>query len=110
MASPKKKKRRTALQLRPCDGGYEVLRRGGVLGRIRRTTEASGRVAFLLAADRRRKPRTYRGRHVAAEAIAALYELAKAARSRRMSPEKIVLAAWSVRPASSLRQKKPRAS
>lgn len=106
MWSPQPK--RSALQLRPCDGGYEVIRRGIVLGRIRSTAEPSGRVAFLLAVDRRRKPRTYRGRHVAAEAIAALYELARRARNERMSPEEIVLAAWSVRPPSSFKPVKRR--
>jgi hypothetical protein len=99
MSSPQKK--RTPVQLRPCQGGYEVIRRGIVLGKIRSTTEASGRVAFLLAADRRRNPRTYRGRNVAAEAVAALYDLARAARRQQMRPEEIVLAAWMSRPPSS---------
>jgi hypothetical protein len=100
--------RRSALQFRPCDGGYEVMRRGIVLGRIRSTTEPSGRVAFHLAADPRRKPRTYRGRHLAAEAVAALYELTTRARRDRMSTEEVVLAAWSVRPPSSLKSAKRR--
>jgi len=106
MWSPQPK--RSALQLRPCDGGYKVIRRGVVLGKIRSTTEPSGRVAFLLSADRRRKPRTYRGRRVAAEAIVALYELTRRARKKRLSPEDIVLAAWSVRPPSSLKPAKRR--
>ena len=106
MWSPQTK--RSSLQLRPCDDGYEVIRKGIVLGRIHCTTEPSGRVAFLLAVDRRRKPRTYRGRQVAAAAVAALYELTQKARSERMSPEEIVLAAWSVRPPSSLKHIKRR--
>lgn len=100
--------RRSALQLRPCDGEYEVIRRGIVLGKIRSTTEPSGRVAFVLASDRRRKPRTYRGRHLAAQAVAALYELTTRARKDRMSTEEVVLAAWSVRPPSSLKLAKRR--
>ena len=99
-------KHQSGVQLKPCQGGYEVIRRGVVLGRIRSTTEPSGRVAFLLAEDRRRNPRTYRGRQVAAEAVAALYDLAKAARTQRMQPEQIVLAAWTLRPPSSFKQAK----
>ena len=99
-------KDRSSVQLRPCQGGYEVMRRGVVLGKIRSTTEPSGRVAFLLEADRRRKPRTYRGRNVAAQAVVALYDLAKAARSQRMRPEDIVLAAWTSRPPSSFKRAK----
>jgi hypothetical protein len=104
MRTPRKD--RCAVELRPCQGGYEVTRRGTVLGKIQSTTEPSGRVAFLLAADRRRNPRTYRGRLVAAEAVAALYDLATAARKQRMQPEQIVLAAWTLRPPSSFKQPK----
>jgi hypothetical protein len=105
MQSPQSK--RYPFKLRPCNGGYVVIRRGTVLGKIRSTTERSGRVAFLLSVDRRRKPRTYRGRHLAAQAVAAMYELARRARRGRMTIEQIVLAAWSVRPPSSLKAVKP---
>jgi hypothetical protein len=105
MLSPQ---RQLTLRLRPCRGGYEVIRQGAVIGRIRSTTERSGRVAFLLGVDRRRKPRTYRGRQLAAVATAALYELAKSARKQRMTPEQIILAAWATRPPSSLKSNKRR--
>ena len=99
MLSPQKHK--SGVRLKPCQGGYEVIRRGVVLGRIRSTTEPSGRVAFLLAADRRRNPRTYRGRRIAAGAVAALHDLARAARKRKMGPEEIIIAAWTLRPPTS---------
>ncbi len=82
------------LELEPFARGYKVIRQGVVLGTILRTQEPSGRVAFTLGADRRRYPRTYRGRELAADAAAALYDLTESVRSGRRTLEQVVLTAW----------------
>jgi len=101
--STRQKNRRHRIRLEPTTGGYEVYKGRMKLGVIRSATEPSGRVAFVLGCDRRRHPRTYRGRELAARALVALSELAKRARRDRMQIEAIVLAAWMTRPPASVK-------
>ena len=84
----------------PSKRGYRV-RHGSTrrdLGEIIRVTEQSGRVAFALGYDRRRPPRSYRGKVTAAEALMEIDKL------RRQAPkigiEATIIRAWENMPAS----------
>jgi len=91
------------IRLEAISGGYEVYQGRVKLGVIRSALEPSGRVAFVLGCDRRRHPRTYRGRQLAAQALVVLSELATRARRNHMQPESIILNAWLARPPASVK-------
>lgn len=89
---------RTILGLQPLADGYQVFRRGVLLGKILTTCEPSGRAVFTFDADRRPFHRTYRGRDLAAEALAALYDAVQAVKTGRVSLEEALMTAWEQKP------------
>lgn len=81
--------------------GYDVRKGAKSIGEIRSAKEPSGRHSFYIATDTRKKPRLYRGKQMAAEALLVLTDIVKNAKAKRMSPEMVVLTAWSSRPSVS---------
>lgn len=79
----------------------EVYKGRRYLGTILGMKEQSGRHCFRLACDKRKDPRTYRGRVQAAEALLMIADLKRAAEKSGWSPEELIIHAW---------DKKPRAS
>jgi len=70
---------------------------GGIVG----MKEQSGRHCFRLACDRRRAPRTYRGRIQAAEALLMIDDLKRAAKKHRWSTEELIIRSWDAKPRAS---------
>lgn len=81
--------------------GFDVYYRGKSIGQIISTKESSGRHCFSLGFDRRKYPRTYRGKVHAAEALHEIYKLAKEFRNRRWSVEQLIVLSWDQRPRAS---------
>lgn len=81
--------------------GYKVYLRGKMLGEILPSREPTGRHCFYLGIDRRRSPRTYRGKIKAAEALESLDKLLTAAKKKKWKPEVLLINAWDERPTSS---------
>ncbi len=71
------------------------------LGAIIGMKEKSGRHCFRLAADNRSKPRTYRGRVQAAEALLAIDRIVRDAKKHRWSMHELVIRAWAEKPRAS---------
>ncbi|MEM8677911.1 MAG: hypothetical protein AAGF97_01025 [Planctomycetota bacterium] len=80
------------------DKGYEVYMGKRRLGTILPAKEVSGRHSFYLGCDNRKRPRLYRGKQQAAEALQVLDDLLKQAKGKRWSHEMLVMHAWSNRP------------
>ena len=85
----------------PTTEGFAVYYRGRKIGEIFPAKESSGRHCFYLSFDDRARPRTYRGKTKAAEALHAIQRLTAAAKKRRWRSEKLVLMAWDQRPRAS---------
>ena len=71
------------------------------LGAIVGMKEQSGRHCFRLACDRRRDPRTYRGRVQAAEALLLIDDLKRAAKKYRWSVDELIIRSWDGKPRAS---------
>lgn len=71
------------------------------LGAIIGMKEKSGRHCFRLAVDGRNKPRTYRGRVQAAEALSAIDQIVRDAKKHHWSPQELVIRAWADKPRAS---------
>jgi hypothetical protein len=85
----------------PLASGYEVYYRGRRLGRILPKKESTGRHCFYLGFDHRRRPRTYRGKLKAAEALHAINRLSEEAKKKRWTIETTIVQAWDERPRAS---------
>lgn len=83
------------------ESGYEVFYRGKSLGRILPMKESTGRHCFYLGDDTRKKPRTYRGKSQAAEALHAIQRLVQNMNAKQWSPEMLIIQAWDERPRAS---------
>lgn len=83
------------------DDGYEVIHKGRSLGLIIRRLEPSGRHCFVLACDNRESPRTYRGKVLAAEALAAIDRIKQQAKKEKWSLDTLIAHAWDDRPRAS---------
>lgn len=81
--------------------GYKVFLRSKLLGEILPSREPTGRHCFYLAIDKRKTPRTYRGKIKAAEALESLNKLVTTAKRKRWKPEVLLINAWDERPTSS---------
>lgn len=81
--------------------GYKVYKRGKLLGEIIPSREPTGRHCFYLGLDRRKTPRTYRGKLKSAEALEAIDKLISDAKSKKWKPEILVVNAWDYRPTAS---------
>lgn len=81
--------------------GYEVSVKGKIIGSISARSEPNGRHCFVLDCDTRAKPRTYRGRAMAAEALVTLNDLAQEAKKKKWSPEMLIIHAWAEKPRAS---------
>ncbi len=96
------KKKTPAFRFEPLkERGYKVMLRGKSLGDIIPSREPTGRHCFYLAFDTRKKPRTYRGKIKAAEALQALDKLKSDAKSKKWKTELLIINAWDARPRSS---------
>ncbi len=102
MAKKKTKKASTGgYQYESLDVGYRVYKRGKLLGDIIPSREPTGRHCFYLALDKRKNPRTYRGKAKSAEALEAIHKLVSDAKSKKWKPEVLVINAWDYRPTAS---------
>lgn len=88
-------------RFQPTLTGYKVFYRGRSIGSILPMRESTGRHCFYLGWDRRRAPRTYRGKTKAAEALHAIHQLVNEARAKQWSTEQLVVHAWDQRPTAS---------
>ncbi len=105
-----KKKSKPELLRKLKEGGYafhvyesmtEVFTGRRHIGTIVGMKEQSGRHCFRLACDGRREPRTYRGRIQAAEALALIDELKRAATKQKWSLEELIVRSWDGKPRAS---------
>jgi len=78
----------------PTERGYKVFERGRELGDIITMQEPTGRYCFRLGFDRRRSPRTFRGRIRAAEALTKITDLQREAKRKMWSLPAVILRAW----------------
>ncbi len=85
----------------PLEKGYRVVSRGKALGEILPMKEATGRHCFYLGFDKRKSPRTYRGKIKAAEALDAISKLISDSKKRKWSVEALIVNAWDERPRAS---------
>ncbi len=85
----------------PLDVGYKVTVKGKTLGEIKPMKEATGRHCFYLGFDKRKSPRTYRGKIKAAEALEAINKLMSDSKKKRWSTEALIVNAWDERPRAS---------
>lgn len=90
-----------AFRFEPLKTGYRVMLRGKHLGDIIPTREPTGRHCFYLGYDKRRTPRTYRGKIKAAEALLTMDQLKANAKKKKWDTEFLILSAWDERPRSS---------
>ena len=90
-----------AFRFEPLKKGYRVILRGKHLGDIIPSREPTGRHCFFLGFDKRRKPRTYRGKAKAAEALLAIDKLKTNDKRKKWKPEVMIINAWDERPRSS---------
>lgn len=79
----------------------EVYKGRRYLGTIIGMKEQSGRHCFRLACDKRRDPRTYRGRVQAAEALLMIENLKRDAKKHRWSTEELIIHSWDEKPRAS---------
>ena len=99
--SPKKKKEPAGFRFESSKNGYRVYKRKKFLGEIIPSREPTGRHCFYLAIDRRKKPRTYRGKLKSAEALEAIDKLKTDAKKKRWKPEILIVNSWDFRPTAS---------
>lgn len=100
-AKPKKKKGTSGYRFESIKNGYRVYKRGKCLGEIIPSREPTGRHCFYLALDKRKKPRTYRGKLKSAEALEAIDKLKALAKKKKWKPEILIINAWDYRPTAS---------
>jgi len=74
--------------------------RGRCIGSIVATKETNGRHCFRLGFDRRKEPRTYRGKFQAAEALKVIDELKRQAAKAKWDTEVLIIQAWDRKPQS----------
>ena len=86
---------------RPLQTGYEVALRGKKIGQIFPMKEKTGRHCFYLGYDKRRQPRTYRGKIKAAEALESISKLVAESKKKRLPLETLIINAWDERPRAS---------
>jgi hypothetical protein len=91
----------TAFKFKPTETGFNVYVRKRLIGEILPAKEVSGRHCFYLGCDDRQEPRTYRGKHKAAEALQVIDKLRAESKKRRWSLEKLIVMAWDARPRAS---------
>ncbi len=80
--------------------GTKVYYRKRPIGTIVSMMEASGRYCYRLGCDRRRKPRTYRGKVRAARALRVIETLKQEANKKKLSLDEIIVRAWDEKPHS----------
>jgi hypothetical protein len=68
--------------------------------------ESNGRHCFRLGCDSRKRPRTYRGRIQAAQALQTIDELARAAQRYEWSAEELIIHSWDEKPHASPKQQR----
>ena len=90
-----------AYKFQPRDTGYEVILKGKSIGTIIPKQEPSGRHCFVLGCDTRDDARTYRGKILAAEALAAIDKLKQQSKKEKWSVESLIVNAWDGRPRAS---------
>ena len=78
--------------------GYVVYYRRRSIGEIVTQKESNGRYCFRLGCDNRKRPRTYRGKTRAAEALKVIDALARQASKGRWSTETLIVQAWDSKP------------
>ena len=74
--------------------------RGRCIGSMVATKETNGRHCFRLGFDRRKEPRTYRGKFQAAEALKLIDELMRQAAKAKWDTEVLIIQAWDRKPQS----------
>ncbi len=94
----RRKARQAGFTFHIYDGETEVYRGRKLLGTILGDREGNGRYCFRLACDTRSQPRKYRGRVKAAEALLVINKLVQEAKSKRLSPEQLIVRAWDAKP------------
>ena len=92
---------RSGFTFRRLPDGWEVYCRGRSIGRIIATREASGRHAFRLEWDVRRRPRCYRGMVTAANALKAIDSVKR--KCKGQCAEALIIQAWEEKTRGSLR-------
>ena len=100
-AAKTKKSEAAGFRFESVKNGYKVYKRGKFLGEIIPSREPTGRHCFYLGLDRRKTPRTYRGKLKSAEALEAIDKLISDAKSKKWKPEILVVNAWDYRPTAS---------
>ncbi len=85
----------------PLEKGYQVIAKGKAIGEILPMKEATGRHCFYLGCDKRKTPRTYRGKIKAAEALETIQKLITDAKKKKWSEEVLIINAWDDRPRAS---------
>jgi hypothetical protein len=80
--------------------GTNVYYKRRQIGSIVSMVESSGRYCFRLGCDSRRKPRTYRGRIRAAQALRIIDELRKTAGREKLGIDEVIVRAWDRKPHS----------
>lgn len=78
----------------------EVYHRGRRLGTIVAMIEASGRPCYRLGLDKRRNPRTYRGRARAAEVLKIIDSLKRQSEKSGWSTDELIVRAWDAKPST----------
>ena len=86
---------------KPLDVGYDVIMKGKKIGQIFPMKERTGRHCFYLGFDKRRDPRTYRGKIKAAEALETIQKLVAESKKKRLPLETLIVHAWDDRPRAS---------
>ncbi len=90
-----------AFKFQPKDVGYDVIVKGKSIGTILPRQEPSGRHCFVLGCDSRDEPRTYRGKILAAEALASIDKLKQQSKKEKWSLDALIVNAWDGRPRAS---------
>ena len=95
---PRRTVREGGFIFRIYDDETEVYRGPKLLGTLHGARESNGRYCFSLGCDNRNKPRKYRGRLKAAQALWAIQKLVSEAKTRRLSTEQLIVRAWDAKP------------
>ena len=94
-------KAKSKFTFKPLDTGYGVVLKGKKIGEIMPMKEATGRHCFYLGCDKRRSPRTYRGKLKAAEALETMSKLIAEHQKKKSPLEILIINCWDERPRAS---------
>ncbi len=94
--------------LKPLERGHDVFLAGKKIGQILPSQESNGRFCYVLGCDKSQKPRTYRTKRKATEALVRIHTMVTAAKKERMPLEEVIVQAWGDKPNTSKRWDTPK--